>query len=523
MAYTAFNNECILQIRTSSAWWRWAKEVIMQELRAQSWYNRDPPYGLKGFLDDKASRMMGYAIIRQIRSRRHNCEAPEPMNKIIDHCSGVRSLLQEETGDFCAKWTLNETFTGACNWEEFKYFSAAELGTFPITGRLGTYGGGGYVIRLNGPQNHVLMRMTQLQKNFWIDGNTRAVILEFSVYNANVNLFSINTVMAEFLEGGGIIRKWKFDPIRLIKATGIQGTITSLAEIFFVLAIAFFTLSELWLLKKQKCKYFTSYWNLAEVIILIVSYCTIGLYVYRAMLTKEALEEFNRTNGNGYVRIDSAAFIDQIFLFTTALIVFFSTLKLIKLLKFNRRMNVLAETIGICWDELKIFLVAFAIIFFAFSCLFLFVFSTKLEEFAHVTSALQTCFKMMLGKFDFQAMQAANSISPIMFFVFSVMNSMILINIMLTIILQAFNLVKKDLNKQENRLNVIDFVWMQFRQFLRIQERAKTHVQMKVTDKKENLEMNCNTSDADELPDKVNLYILFKYFILYYLHGKMPP
>ena len=480
----------------------WSKEVIMQEIRAQRNYNDAPPYGLVGFLDDRVNRIMGYAIIRQIRARRHNCIVPDPMDELIDYCTGTQSLLSEETGNFCANWIYNESFPGACKWEEFKYFSAAELGTFPSAGRLATYSGGGYIIRLNGPQPYILKRLTQLQKNNWIDKNTRAVILEFSVYNAHTNLFSINTIMAEFLDGGGLISKWRFDPIRLIKTPGFKGAMTSFAEILFAMAVTFFTLSELWLLRKEKCKYFESYWNLAEIMVLLISYCVIGLYVYRAMLTKEALEVFVETKGNGYVRMDSAAFIDNFFLFTTGLLVFFSTLKLIKLLRFNKRMNVLSETMAICWNELKIFLIVFATIFFAFASLFLFMFSNTLEDFSNILPALQTCFKMMLGKFDFQAMQRANAFSPVLFFVFSVMNSMVLINIMLTIILQAFAIVKGGYKIQENRLNMIDFVWGQFKQFIRKEERPRLHVKMVETDRKE---MKCNddNSDSEQLPEKV--------------------
>ena len=492
----------LLQIKTTSDWWMWAKDVIMQELRAQRNYNNAPPYGLVGFLDDRANRIMGYAIIRQIRSKRYNCIVPDPMDKLINHCTGTQTLLNEETGDFCAKWIHNESFPGACKWEEFKYFSTAELGTYPSTGRLATYSGGGYIIRLKGPQSLILKRMTQLQKNNWIDKNTRAVILEFSVYNAHTNLFSVNTIMAEFLEGGGIIVKWRFDPIRLIKTPGFKGAMTSFAEILFALAVSFFTLQELYLLRKEKCKYFESYWNLAEMMILAISYCTISLYVYRAMLTKEALEMFIETKGNGYVRMDSAAFIDNFFLFTTGLLVFFSTLKLIKLLRFNKRMNVLSETMAICWDELKIFLIVFAIIFFAFASLFLFMFSNTLREFSGILPALQTCFKMMLGKFDFQAMQRANAFSPVLFFVFSVMNSMVLINIMLTIILQAFAIVKGGYGIHENRLNMIDFVWSQFKQFIRKEERPRLHVKMVETDKKETKSTEDN-SDRKQLPEKV--------------------
>jgi len=36
-------------------------------LRANTWYNKNQPYGLAGFLNDFSSRMIGYASLRQLR------------------------------------------------------------------------------------------------------------------------------------------------------------------------------------------------------------------------------------------------------------------------------------------------------------------------------------------------------------------------------------------------------------------------------------------------------------------------
>ncbi|MCL4129991.1 UNVERIFIED_CONTAM: hypothetical protein GTU68_050411 [Idotea baltica] len=507
-------------IRNTNEWWNWARNVVLQELRAQRHYNGKPPYGLRGFLDDQANRIMGYAIIRQIRSKRNNCQAPGPFESMIENCSGSRGIVNEDSKDFCAGWIHNESFSGACKWDEYKYKTADELGTYSYVGKLGMYSGGGYVLRLSGRQDWILKRMEDLQKNKWIDGNTRAVILEFSVYNANVNLFATCTILAEFNEGGGIIPKWRFEPLRLIKDDGIQGFITTVCEILFACATVFFTLKEFWNMKKQKCSYFNSYWNIAEICIILVSYGTIVIYVYRGILTEEALNTFNLTKGNGYVRIDSAANLDQYYLYTSAVISFFSILKLIKLLQFNKKMDVLALTIRNCWDELKMFLVAFGIVFFAFSCLFFFMFTAAIEEFSQIIPAIQTSFKMMMGKFDFEAMNQANSLSPLLFFIFSVMNSMILINIMLTIILQAFNEVKIELQNKENRLNVIDYVWSSFKQFLRKEQLNKINVEVKLNDKKERRrEDSSPENNSHVLPDKVGQ--LLHYVNNVYFEGKL--
>ena len=39
--------------------------------------------------------------------------------------------------------------------------------------------------------------------NDWLDLNTRAIFLEFTVYNPNVNLFASSVLLIEFLSTGG--------------------------------------------------------------------------------------------------------------------------------------------------------------------------------------------------------------------------------------------------------------------------------------------------------------------------------
>ncbi|XP_064112518.1 uncharacterized protein LOC135219572 isoform X1 [Macrobrachium nipponense] len=505
----------------NSDWlWRWIQEIVMKEIRAQRLYNKEPPYGLKGFLGDFNNRIMGYGIIRQVRVDPRICRVVKPLDRVIDSCSGTRGFQYEDNRDFCGSWSyIDDGVSPLCNLDEFRYRSAKKLLTYGQTGKLGDYGGGGYVLDLKGAQDDILKRFTLLQERGWIDRYTRAVILEFSVYNANVNLFATASVMAEFNEGGGIIPKWRFEPVRLIQSTGLFGWIVFASECIFAVVTVMFTLNELWKMKKQKCQYFESYWNIAEICIIIVSYGCIGLYVYRAYLTKEATREFQRTNGNGYIRIDYATLMDQFYLYMMSIVIFFSVLKLIKLLQFNKRMDVLALTIRSCWDELSVFFIAFGIIFFAFCMMFFLIFTTAIEDFSKFASAIQTSFKMMLGKFDFQEMNQANPISPILFFVFSVMNSMILINIMLTIILRAFNEVKVELAKKQNKYDIIDFVCSVVRRKMKLEPVPDNSVKPSLEMKKDKSGKGSLDENTEQLPDKVSQ--LMTYISDMYFNGKV--
>ena len=43
-------------------------------MRVQPWYNGREPYGLKGYLNDRVNRLIGYAIVRQVREEMGTCK-----------------------------------------------------------------------------------------------------------------------------------------------------------------------------------------------------------------------------------------------------------------------------------------------------------------------------------------------------------------------------------------------------------------------------------------------------------------
>ena len=56
-----------------------------------------------------------------------------------------------------------------------------------VNGR--TYGGGGYILELRGYIDDLQNKIKLLQQVKWTDNRTRSLILEFSSYNAQVNIY----------------------------------------------------------------------------------------------------------------------------------------------------------------------------------------------------------------------------------------------------------------------------------------------------------------------------------------------
>lgn len=58
-------------------------------------------------------------------------------------------------------------------------------------GLLTTYSGGGYYQDLSQNKEESAVIMKELLHNLWLDRGTRVVFIDFSAYNANINMFCV--------------------------------------------------------------------------------------------------------------------------------------------------------------------------------------------------------------------------------------------------------------------------------------------------------------------------------------------
>lgn len=64
--------------------------------------------------------------------------------------------------------------------------------TASYSGKIGTYGGGGFIQKLSINNAETAIKTLEGMKQIrFIDRGTRAIFVDFSLYNANINLFCI--------------------------------------------------------------------------------------------------------------------------------------------------------------------------------------------------------------------------------------------------------------------------------------------------------------------------------------------
>lgn len=85
----------------------------------------------------------------------------------------------------------------------YEYKNWLQLKGLPYWGIFAMYGGGGYIAELGNDYSSAESTLSNLRETNWIDRYTRAVFVEFNMYNPNVNLWGVSLYLLEFIPTGG--------------------------------------------------------------------------------------------------------------------------------------------------------------------------------------------------------------------------------------------------------------------------------------------------------------------------------
>lgn len=164
------------------------------------------------------------------------------------------------------------------------------------------------------------------------------------------------------------------------------------------------------------------------------------------------------TEGTGYVKLQEAVLLNELFCYQIGLVMSISTLKFLKLLRFNKRIGILSSTLRVCAQELQSYSVCLMVVFTAFVVLFWLLLGRSVREFCTFVASFESSISMMLKKFNYEEMYKAQPVfTPIAFFTFSLATAVVLINILLSIIIRSFEDVKRDVGMQGNEYEILDF------------------------------------------------------------------
>ncbi|XP_061439044.1 polycystin-2 isoform X2 [Rhineura floridana] len=433
-------------LSTMEDFWKFSEGPLLDGLYWEMWYNNKTVAENRSFIYHE-NLLLGVPRIRQLKVRNGTCSIPEDLKDEIKDCYDVYSVGNEDTAPF-----------GPLNGTAWTYTSEKDLNGSSHWGLIATYGGAGYYQDLSRSREETSTLIAGLKNNLWLDRGTRATFIDFSVYNANINLFCIVRLLVEFPPTGGLLTSWQFQPVKLIHYLSTFDFFLAACEIVFCLFILYYVVEEILEIHIHRLFYFKSLWNCLDVLIIVLSLAAIGINIYRTSTVDRLLKELLE-NQNCFPNFEPLAYWQTQFNNIAAVTMFFVWMKLFKFISFNRTMSQLSTTMSRCAKDVLGFAIMFFIIFIAYAQLAYLVFGTQVDDFSTFQDSVFTQFCILLGDFDFTEIEEANRVlGPVYFTTFVFFMFFILLNMFLAIINDTYSEVKSDMAQQKSEMELSDLI-----------------------------------------------------------------
>lgn len=248
--HPSLNSENFFGIKTMSQINYYLKESIFQEFYKTFWYNKmlieERGVDKGHWSEDFTHRMVGLLRYRQIR-----VEAVECRFKFINttrHCIPHYKHADEDSESYGLRWKPAQWYDmerGNSPWKYTEKSTSSFYTSYRLCGKSGTvFHNGGYLIDLGQEWAKSHATAQELVLNKWQDQLTKAVFVEFTVYNINMDLYSQVTMIVEYLISGNIQLK--------AQVISVESKMKlSFMNALFVAFIIYYTIRTFYLINQQ--------------------------------------------------------------------------------------------------------------------------------------------------------------------------------------------------------------------------------------------------------------------------------
>ena len=346
----------------------------------------------------------------------------------------------------------------------WRYSTAEQTQCLPTWGRISTiYGEGGFLAELGYKKNSASIVISELNQCNWLDRFTSAVLVEFTVFNSRVNLFSTVWIPVEFSPSGHVVSSHVIRTIHVYNIGAGYSAVLLVCQIMLVLFIIYFIYKEAKEMIQVRELYFLHFLNWVELAQILSSIAFLVIHVLKEI---ELFANTAKLHENifQFISFDREVLLDDIETALLALLMFFNTLKLLYLFRFSSHVNHLSDVMKASALELLNCSFVFFIFLFAF-CHFAYLqFGRELQDYSSPINSVQSLLiQAVVGDGAAHLQDCHVLIGPLFFIVYNICLQVIWINIFIAILNSDYQTAKED---SKGKFNLGRFMMVKLKELL---------------------------------------------------------
>ncbi|XP_054726086.1 polycystic kidney disease 2-like 1 protein [Anastrepha obliqua] len=327
-------------------------------------------------------------------------------------------------------------------------------------------GNNGYLTFLSRDLNNSLTILQYLRKSNWIDERTAGIFVDFTLYNADSNIFSVCTIFMEFTPFGDVLPLLDVESVKLLmNLDNIPGVMLTIFLLYLFTFIYFTKHLILNLLYKTKMS--ASPWNVVDCVMVCLNVFIIILIIAREAKVASLMTRFENSMKLEFVDFRVPAKMDHIANLAIGFLISLTTLRLWKVFQFAKPFRVFTRTLYRARYALLTLLAVIIIWLIAFGFSSYIINGNDTKHFTHLTGSFTTSMSYSFG--------FSKSISPndltfggltlgfILYALLMFVIAIVLLNLFITLICDYFSENKITLDDEEaNELSFYEFLKVEF-------------------------------------------------------------
>lgn len=369
------------------------------------------------------------------------------------------------------------------------------------------------VLRAGWSQQKVRQELLRLEKEKWLNPAVQKLELSFVTFNGHIDVVTITYVNFFFNRGGHIIKH--LESMSLWLHPYHKAWYLYLIDSIWMLMVAKILFTELMDVKSYLCTMgvvrglmsYIGFWNAIDWISVSSAIQLLVRWIYMVQKIhgiSEFMEGGDLSIAGSWAseedileyhsRVEDACLYSHSVRRLLAVYLMVISARCFKAFNANRRLAMVTQTLAqAAMDILHFGLVLLAVIM-SFVTSGIMLFGEELQEFSHFDRAINTCWRLILGDFDWEGLYSAATrpIAGLWFVSFSILVVQIMLNMFLAVIMDVYTQVKSQSCDAKTLPAQAKEMWYHMVAVMRKEELRRSTILRQV----ENLEES--DSDADE-------------------------
>ncbi|XP_017059168.2 LOW QUALITY PROTEIN: polycystic kidney disease protein 1-like 3 [Drosophila ficusphila] len=324
----------------------------------------------------------------------------------------------------------------------------------------------GYVVLMMSAKINCLKQVEYLREYGWLSRNTSALFIDFAMYNADANVFTVFTLRVENTPFGVQISRAHVDTVKMLATVEMRTSWELLVLCVYAILIISFArgvLSRLW----HDPRAIRESWTIVDVGICLLNAFLLGLTLMRDMETDNLLKMVETYTRGQYLDFQRPLRLHQLLAMVKGFLICITTLRLWKVLQFAAVFQHFSRTLFSAWRAVASLGLIILVLLMGIGMALAVPNGNNAEVFHHIIAAVITCMWYSVG---FNAgvrptefFHGGVFLGLLLYLVLVFLVAIILLNVFASVIYDYFEETGRELKEQAGRKHIT------FMEFLRVE------------------------------------------------------